>query len=210
MEQLQRLRPVYHNTKHEREELGKAKANAGVARQGIELMSKLRHIPGFFPTPPAIVEQMISLAGVHKDHLVLEPSVGKGNIALAVMRFGVSPFALQCVEKNYDLFNHCKGLGLAVEHQDFLEWETVKRFDRVLMNPPFERKQDIAHVKHAFTFLKPGGRLVSIVSSTSGALLEDWAADHDGYVEPLAPGSFATSERPAGVSCSIVVAEASE
>ncbi len=38
-------------------------------------------------------------------------------------------------------------------------------FDRVVMNPPFERQQDIDHVSRAAGMLKPGGRLVSVMSA---------------------------------------------
>jgi hypothetical protein len=37
-------------------------------------------------------------------------------------------------------------------------------FDRVVMNPPFERGADIRHVEHARGKLMPGGRLVAIVA----------------------------------------------
>ena len=32
------------------------------------------------------------------------------------------------------------------------------------MNPPFENGRDIDHVTHALSLLKPGGRLVAIMS----------------------------------------------
>ncbi len=32
------------------------------------------------------------------------------------------------------------------------------------MNPPFENGQEIDHVRHAFSLLAPGGRLVSVMS----------------------------------------------
>jgi hypothetical protein len=32
------------------------------------------------------------------------------------------------------------------------------------MNPPFEKGQDIEHVRHAYDQLKPGGRVVAIMS----------------------------------------------
>jgi 16S rRNA G1207 methylase RsmC len=38
-------------------------------------------------------------------------------------------------------------------------------FDRIVMNPPFADRQDIRHVRHALGFLKPGGRLVAIMSA---------------------------------------------
>ncbi len=43
---------------------------------------------------------------------------------------------------------------------DFL----AKTYDRIIMNPPFEKCQDIDHVYHAFYLLNPNGILVSIVS----------------------------------------------
>jgi hypothetical protein len=36
--------------------------------------------------------------------------------------------------------------------------------DKVLMNPPFSGNQDIQHVCHAINMLRPGGRLVAIMS----------------------------------------------
>ena len=54
-----------------------------------------------------------------------------------------------------------KGYNLAGE-SNFLDHEG--EYDRIVMNPPFEAGQDIDHVRHAFQFLKDGGRLVSIMS----------------------------------------------
>ncbi|MFJ5724758.1 hypothetical protein [Streptomyces sp. NPDC093149] len=39
-------------------------------------------------------------------------------------------------------------------------------YDRVLMNPPFTRGTDMAHVPRALRFLKPNGLLVSVMSWT--------------------------------------------
>src|SRR5207245_11261486 len=44
---------------------------------------------------------------------------------------------------------------------DFLEVDCRPGFDRVAMNPPFEHGQDIDHVRHALSMLKPGGRIVA-------------------------------------------------
>ena len=63
-----------------------------------------------------------------------------------------------------------------VNHPDFQAGETTTSFleqtpeglgtfDRVVMNPPFDRGADIRHVEHARTFLKPGGRLVAVVAN---------------------------------------------
>ncbi|HLJ26704.1 MAG TPA: hypothetical protein VKY85_08335 [Candidatus Angelobacter sp.] len=38
------------------------------------------------------------------------------------------------------------------------------RFDAIVLNPPFERGDDVAHVLHAYKFLAPKGILAAIVS----------------------------------------------
>ncbi|MEQ8349820.1 MAG: hypothetical protein RIB84_01100 [Sneathiellaceae bacterium] len=38
-------------------------------------------------------------------------------------------------------------------------------YDRIVMNPPFDRQRDIDHVMHALRFLKPDGYLVAIMSA---------------------------------------------
>jgi predicted RNA methylase len=50
---------------------------------------------------------------------------------------------------------------------DFMEASFPHLFDRVVMNPPFERKQDIDHVTRAYELLKPGGSLVAIMSAST-------------------------------------------
>jgi 16S rRNA G1207 methylase RsmC len=40
-------------------------------------------------------------------------------------------------------------------------------YDRVGMNPPFDRERDIDHVVHALKFLKPGGILCAVMSAAT-------------------------------------------
>ncbi len=49
--------------------------------------------------------------------------------------------------------------------QDFLEVTPSPAFDAALMNPPFQGGQDMAHVTHAWSFVKPGGVLVAIMGA---------------------------------------------
>lgn len=52
--------------------------------------------------------------------------------------------------------------------EDILETTEVtgSKWDRILMNPPFENGQDMQHIKHCYdTFLKEDGILVAIASS---------------------------------------------
>ncbi len=58
-------------------------------------------------------------------------------------------------DRNIDVKD--KSLYVTMIGSDFMEAVPEPRFDRALMNPPFENGQDIAHVRHAFQVLKPGG-----------------------------------------------------
>jgi len=51
-----------------------------------------------------------------------------------------------------------------MEKGDFLEVDCWPGFDRIAVIPPLTYEQDIEHVLHAFQMLKPGGRLVAVMS----------------------------------------------
>lgn len=196
MAQLQRLAPVRHEARARAEELRQMQDGTKDVRAGMELMGSLRHVPNFFPTPRKLVQQMIERAGVQDCHKVLEPSAGKGDILKAIPSQDV-----MAVEFNHTLAEYLRKTFPRVDVwcADFLSIEPKPEFDRVLMNPPFERGVDEKHVHHAFEFLKPGGRLVAIVCQTTGRKLEAV-----GEVEDLPAGTFATSERPTQVQTCIV------
>lgn len=121
-------------------------------------------IPGFFPTPPAVVAMMIERARLPEGQfLMLEPSAGSGAIVDEVWK--VSPDALLFLfERHWTLRDILMAKGYELEGFDFLESDLTLKVDRVLMNPPFENGQDIIHVQRAFEHLDDGGRLVAIMS----------------------------------------------
>ena len=117
-------------------------------------------IPGFFPTQPAAIDRMLELAKIERGMSLLEPSAGSGALA---DRANAAGAAVECIERNERLRDL---IGLK-EHtligRDFLEFTTRRTWDRVLMNPPFEKGQDMVHTMRAFELLKPGGILVAVV-----------------------------------------------
>ena len=121
-------------------------------------------LAGFFPTPVALAKQLVKWAEIEPGMRVLEPSAGTGAIALAAREAGAEVCCIEVLNKNCAVLTN---LGLPVRCEDFLEASLghAVPFDRVVANPPFANQQDIAHVLHAFEFLKPGGILVSIMSS---------------------------------------------
>lgn len=121
---------------------------------------------GFFPTPENIVKKIIELADIQPDHAVLEPSAGQ-----AAILSKVPPCArLDCVELLDDNIAFLRAKGYNPIQADFLTvTNLLTKYDRIVANPPFSYKghpqADIDHIQHMLTFLKPGGRIVSVMSS---------------------------------------------
>jgi hypothetical protein len=128
-------------------------------RQGVLVVSA----PELFPTPSALAARMVELAALSDDHTLLEPSAGTGALLEAVKVAGRVP-QTTAVELNHALADALRARGgLDVRQADFLECGAdLGEFDRVLMNPPFGKAQDIAHIELARRLLKPGGILVAI------------------------------------------------
>lgn len=126
-------------------------------------------IPGFFPTPPDLIERLLDLAedgfgmGAEAD-LILEPSAGKGDIADA-MRARWPTCSIDVCEIHATLRSILEAKGYAASSpRDFLDMAPAPVYRLIVMNPPFEKGQDRDHVRHAYGMLAPGGRLVAVVS----------------------------------------------
>lgn len=153
----------------------------------------------FFPTPPDVVDQLVELASIGEGMTVLEPSAGDGAIVKRLLQItrGVT-----CCEIQPDKCLILAGLVGKdnVRPSDFLMLEPEPMFDRVVMNPPFTRQQDISHVQHAHGFLKSGGVLVSVMSSSvlfrsdkKAVAFREWVKQLGGNIEALPENSFAAS-----------------
>ncbi len=127
-----------------------------------------RMLTGYFPTPRPLAEMLIALADVRAEHLVLEPSAGRGAIADLLAQV-VPAERLYLVERDPTHHQALERAGYRPPQlicDDFLTTTVLpERFDRIVMNPPFEQKQDVAHVMHAYELLAPGGRLAAITGA---------------------------------------------
>jgi len=152
----------------------------------------------FFPTPKAIVDEMLYRARIERGMKVLEPSAGRGNIAIPAMKEGGIVDCIELMEANYKTLLD-KGFNSVIK-QDFLTVEPTPIYNRILMNPPFCRKQDIIHVNHALKFLAPKGLLLSIMAAgvefrqdkMTKAFVQ-MVEDKGGYIEALEDGAFKES-----------------
>lgn len=130
-------------------------------RAGVQIVTA----PQLFPTPPELAARMVALADLRPGMTVLEPSAGTGNIVAQVRLCNVTnpttavEINQQLADKLRDRFESCE-----IRHGDFLDMTPLDlgRFDRVIMNPPFENADDIRHIRAALELLAPGGLLVAI------------------------------------------------
>ncbi len=155
----------------------------------------------FYATPAAVFDKIrwafeTDEVGVRT---ALEPSAGEGSIASRLVGGG---YVVDCVETHPIRARVLveQGLYRSVCVADFLDQPTVPSVDLVVMNPPFSSGQDILHVSHAWDCLKPGGRLVAIMSAgirfRNDRLYKefrDWLTLHGGCIHDLPDDAFATS-----------------
>lgn len=171
----------------------------------------------FFETPLEVAERIVELADIRDGMTVLEPSVGRGALVDAIPKG--RDIGLVCIELDPKHLSVLAEKGYPTQQGDFMSFSEaacnvdknpedvtnedlrycLAGFDRIIMNPPFARQQDIDHVLHAYEILSEGGRLVAVMSPgftfrqnrKSVAFLELVAAN--GSYEELPEGTFAES-----------------
>lgn len=176
-----------------------AQALAPVLESGqVVTLREKRQSSQYFPTPGAIVQRIVDLAGIEPGMEVLEPSAGSGAIATAAAKAGA---VVDCIEHDpgYAGTLADTGVARALTVADFLTVPAQPCYDRVVMNPPFTRGADMQHVEHALRFLKPNGILVSVMSwavtfqGRKTAKFRALVEARGGTVEAVAGGAFKES-----------------
>lgn len=138
-------------------------------RERLARIERLEHslhgcdIPGFFPTPRPLIDLMLRQAQLKPLQTALEPSAGKGDIADALIEYGLL-CSVSCCEIRPALREILEAKGHSLVGDDFLEHHGT--YDRIIANPPFENMADIDHVRHAYACLNAGGRLVFLMSNS--------------------------------------------
>lgn len=122
----------------------------------------------YFPTPKELAERCIALANIQPGMTCLEPQAGLGGLASFMPRERTT-----CVELSKLRCLALREMGFQeVVEGDFLTWSalTYTRYDRIVMNPPFDQGRWRAHLEAAGRMLAPGGRLVAILPSGAAKL----------------------------------------
>lgn len=169
----------------------------------------------WFPTPEPLAESVVDrMRRSDRRMRILEPSAGEGALVrhlaepARVWHAATGDYRSVTHEVVAVEFDHGRAATLRasgqcsrVHHADFLDLDpaTLGLFDRVVMNPPFDAQRDVDHVAHAWSFVRPGGQLVAIMSA--GA---EWREDrkarafrelveaHGARWHDNPPGSFAS------------------
>ena len=131
----------------------------------------------FYPTPESLANKLLEGIDWCHIHSILEPSAGKGDLALVVAkkkfrdtgRYArddkelIRGVDVDCIEIDSILRQTLEGQGLRVVHDDFLTFETQKRYDLIVMNPPFDHGE--RHLGKALSLLNRGGSIRCILNA---------------------------------------------
>lgn len=153
----------------------------------------------FYATPAPLAKYLVSIAEVNNYQTILEPSAGQGAIIKAIREkcsVNVDCCELMCI--NSKVLKKMEGCTLIAE--DFLKLGRFGYYDRIIANPPFNKNQDIEHIKLMFKHLKTGGRLVSIASKhwqfstrKKETDFRDWLEDVTAEILEIPHGAFSES-----------------
>ena len=147
--------------------LGSSPDVADIAEMGPGYKVGFANNFGLFETPTDIVDRLLSSVYLPNDgveYTMLEPSAGRGRIANAARD---KRLVVTCVEVQPKLVDELRENSHYVVQADFLtlEQDYLPLYDYIVMNPPFDGGRDCDHVRHALSFLKPGGKLIAIMAA---------------------------------------------
>lgn len=153
----------------------------------------------------------------HYVESVLEPSAGKGDLADGVTtkisdkyryRSDKKP-DIECIEIDPDLRSVLTGKGYRVVHDDFLTYITFRRYDLIVMNPPFSEGDK--HLLKALEMQKNGGSIVCLLNaetlrnpySVNRKILLRKLKEYNANIEYI-EGAFNNAERKTDVEIALV------
>lgn len=112
-----------------------------------------------YNTPEALAKEAVSLCEIGPEDECLEPQAGIGGLADHMPKERTT-----CVEVSALRAKVLEEKGFDVTCADFTKWAlTAKKFDRIVMNPPFSQSRWQYHLTDAIKLLKPTGKLVAIL-----------------------------------------------
>lgn len=129
--------------------------------------------PDFYPTPIYIISKMLDSVDFKIISSVLEPSAGKGNIVDRIAEkfkyahsYGYNKEAIwdiDTIEIDENLQYILQGKNYRIVHNDFLTYNSYKKYDAIIMNPPFSNGDK--HLLKAIEMQENGGIIVCLLNA---------------------------------------------
>lgn len=107
----------------------------------------------FYPSPESVVDiitEYLHVSGVESDACICEPSCGTGNIINGLINAGYTNIKGFEISPVFASVASSRLTGVDVQVTDFLS-VTGKKYDVIVMNPPFNEGRWGAHLAHALT-----------------------------------------------------------
>lgn len=125
----------------------------------------------FYPTPMRLINKMLSNLDFKYVKTVLEPSAGKGDLVEGITKQfdntrnyrNTKKHDIDLIELDENLRYILQGKNYRVVADDFLTFDTFKKYDAIIMNPPFS--QGDKHLLKAIEMQQNGGKIVCILNA---------------------------------------------
>jgi phospholipid N-methyltransferase len=175
--------------------------------------------PDFYPTPKNLQQKMLSKIDWRTVQTCLEPSAGRGDLVEAITdKFKYSQgynkntkYDIDTIELDENLRYILQGKNYRIVHDNFLTYQSFKRYDAIIANFPFSEGDK--HTLKAIELIEQqnGGQLVCSINSETiknpytntrkelKQKLEKYNATIE-YIE----NAFTNSDRPSGVEVALI------
>lgn len=174
----------------------------------------------FYPTPKNLIDKLCEGIDFYRTETVLEPSAGKGDITDEIqykiknaksMRYNDKYKAnIDVIEIDTNLQHILKGKGYRLIHDDFLTLNTYKKYDLIIMNPPFSNGDE--HLLKAIEMQQRyGGDIRCILNAET--IKNPYSNKRKELVQKLndlkaeiqyIPNAFINAERKTGVEIAVI------
>lgn len=157
------------------EKLKSIKADLSVGFVNLSEEKRTREKDAFFPTPVKIVDEMIEIADLKPDSIMLESSAGTGRILDEARKIISSLDNFVVIELNESRQQVLRSKGYHVDFggtfEDSLKdpeiLKKLKRCDKVVINPPFKNDMDVKHLLISYMVCADKADIVSIMQENS-------------------------------------------
>ena len=177
----------------------------------------------FYPTPDKLAGKLFGIIEWKGVLEVLEPSAGKGDLVDAMYKMAwCHRYSIEIrgacmgnvdgtdvIELDYNLRLILRGKGYRLVGDDFLKLHSNKKYDLILMNPPFSN--GARHLIHAIEMQKDGGKIACILNAETirnpytneRKMLKSLLAKYAARIEFVKDG-FKNAQRRTGVEVALV------